>query len=26
LKKYKDKGTIFKEKQEDDREVTFIWT
>jgi hypothetical protein len=24
LKKYKDKGTIFKEKQEDDREVTFI--
>ena len=24
LKKYKDKGTIFKEKPEDDREVTFI--
>lgn len=26
LKKYKDKGTIFKEKPEDDREVTFIWS
>ncbi|WP_026884118.1 Lrp/AsnC family transcriptional regulator [Clostridium akagii] len=24
LKKYKDKGIIFKEKPEDDREVTFI--
>ncbi len=24
LKKYKDKATIFKEKPEDDREVTFI--
>jgi hypothetical protein len=25
LKKYKDHGTIFKEKKLDDREAIFIW-
>ena len=25
LKKYKDHGTIFREKKTDDREMLFIW-